>query len=248
MENEFMPRQAHVPNATYRWQFNHLFTLRQAAELVAYLDDLGISDCYASPLLAARSGSLHGYDVTDHTRLNPELGDKEDFITFASEMKQRGMGLILDVVPNHMCIAGQGNPWWEDILEDGPGSPFAKYLDIDWHPPKTNLQNKVLLPTLGDQYGRVLENQDIQIEYQRGKFVARCYDSYLPLALDSIALVLRHVRRLAREKLDEFDLNLLELESMIAALEHLPPRTTNDRQKLKERQREKPSSGDGWLR
>jgi (1->4)-alpha-D-glucan 1-alpha-D-glucosylmutase len=239
MENNVIPRQAQIPDATYRWQFNHLFTLRQAAELVAYLYELGISDCYASPLLASRPGSLHGYDVTDHTRLNPELGSKEDFAAFARELKQRGMGLILDVVPNHMCIAGAGNQWWEDILEDGPGSPFARYLDIDWNPPKTNLRNKVLLPTLGDQYGRVLENQDIRLVQRRGKFVVQCYDFYLPLAPETTIPVLRLVRKLAGASLDESALPLLELESIITALEHLPARMPHDREKLKERLREK---------
>jgi (1->4)-alpha-D-glucan 1-alpha-D-glucosylmutase len=239
MENQFRARPAHIPDATYRWQFNHQFTLRQAAELVAYLHELGVSDCYSSPLLAARPGSLHCYDVTDHTRLNPELGSKEDFIAFASELKRRGMGLILDVVPNHMCIAGAGNRWWADILEDGPSSPYARFLDIDWHPPKANLHNKVLLPTLGEQYGRVLENQDIQLEYQRGKFVVRCYDFQLPLAPDTAVPVLRLVLRLAGEHLDEAHLHILELESITTALEHLPPRTPGDRARLRERQREK---------
>lgn len=239
MQNNSTNRPARIPDATYRWQFNLQFQLRQAAELVQYLFDLGVSDCYASPLLTARPGSLHGYDVIDHTRLNPELGGKEAFIVFARELKRRGMGLILDVVPNHMCIASAGNHWWEDILEDGPSSPFAQYLDIDWHPPKVNLHNKVLLPTLGDQYGRVLENQDIRLEYQRGKFVVRCFDNYLPLASETSVPVLRLVRQLVEEVLDESNHHLLELESIITALEHLPPRIPNDRQKLKERSREK---------
>ncbi len=239
MEKNLISRPIHTPDATYRWQFNNQFTLRQAAEFVPYLHELGISDCYTSPLLTARPGSPHGYDVIDHTKLNPELGGKDDFIAFASELKTRGMGLILDVVPNHMCIAGTGNRWWEDILENGSGSPFAQFLDIDWHPPKSNLQNKVLLPTLGDQYGRVLENQDIHLEYQRGKFQVRCYETLLPLAPKTAVPVLQMVRQKAGEKLDESHLHLLELESIITALEHLPSRTVSDRAKLKERWREK---------
>ena len=239
MEKNFISRPIHTPDATYRWQFNHQFTLRQAAELVAYLHELGVSDCYTSPLLTARPGSLHGYDVIDHTKLNPELGGKEDFIAFASELKTRGMGLILDVVPNHMCIAGAGNRWWEDILENGPASPFAQFLDIDWHPPKANLHNKVLLPTLGEQYGRVLENQDIQLEHRRGNFLVRCYDMRLPLAPKTAVPLLQMIRRKAGEKLDESHLHLLELESIITALEHLPSRTVSDRAKLKIRWREK---------
>jgi (1->4)-alpha-D-glucan 1-alpha-D-glucosylmutase len=239
MEKNFISRPIHTPDATYRWQFNHQFTLRQAAELVTYLHELGVSDCYASPLLTARPGSPHGYDVIDHTKLNPELGGKEDFIVFASELKTRGMGLIMDVVPNHMCIAGTGNRWWEDILENGPASPFAQFLDIDWHPPKTNLHNKVLLPTLGEQYGRVLENQDIQLAYRRGNFLVRCYEMRLPLAPKTAVPLLQMVREKAGKNLDESHLHLLELESIITALEHLPSRTVSDRAKLKIRWREK---------
>lgn len=227
------------PDATYRWQFNYQFTLRQAAELVTYLHELGISHCYASPLLMARPGSLHGYDVIDHTRLNSELGGKDEFVAFAGELKARGMGLILDVVPNHMCIAGAGNRWWEDILENGPGSPFAEFLDIDWHPPKINLRNKVLLPTLGEQYGRVLENQDLQLEYRRGKFLLRCYETRLPIAPRTTIPLLQMTRQQIGEILDELHPHALELESIITALEHLPPRTVENPAKRKERLREK---------
>ncbi|HMY76461.1 MAG TPA: malto-oligosyltrehalose synthase, partial [Blastocatellia bacterium] len=168
-----------------------------------------------------------------------ELGAKEAFVAFADELKARGMGLILDVVPNHMCIAGAGNRWWEDILENGLGSPFARFLDIDWRPPKANLHNKVLLPTLGEQYGRVLENQDLQLEYQRGKFLLRCYETRLPIAPKTTLPLLRMAWQKTREHLDEQHPHALELESIITALEHLPPRTTNDPAKRKERQREK---------
>src|SRR2546421_135554 len=167
--------QPRLPVATYRLQFNQHFNLKQAAALADYLDALGISDCYASPLFLARRGSLHGYDVTDHSKLNPELGTEEDFKDFTERLKHHGMGLMLDVVPNHMCIASPMNRWWNDILENGPGSPFAHFLDIDWHPPKAHLNNKVLLPVLGDQYGRVLENQEIRLDYRRGAFFSQYY-------------------------------------------------------------------------
>src|SRR5687767_11640418 len=180
MKNERLESWSAVPDATYRMQFNSQFTFEQGAELVDYLWELGISDCYASPVLAARAGSMHGYDIIDHSRLNPELGGRAKFTAFAQALKKRGMGLILDVVPNHMCIAGGGNRWWEDILEEGPGSPYAGYLDIDWRPPSVHLHDKVLLPTLGDQYGTMLENQGLRLEYRRGMFTVRCYEMSLP--------------------------------------------------------------------
>src|SRR5262249_2107445 len=148
--------------------------------LVEYLNELGISDCYASPVLAAKSGSMHGYDVIDHSRFNPELGGEEAFNLFAQKLKEHEMGLIMDVVPNHMCIAGGANQWWNDVLENGPSSPYARFFDIDWHPPKMDLTHKVLLPILGDQYGRVLENQEFQLEYRRGAFYVRYHEIALP--------------------------------------------------------------------
>src|SRR5262245_27131677 len=114
-----------IPAATYRLKFNHLFTLKQASAILYYLCGLGFSDCYASPLFMARPGSLHGYDVIDPTKLNPELGTREDFNEFSAQLKRRGMGLMMDVVPNHMCIAGSGNQWWNDVLENGPSSRYA---------------------------------------------------------------------------------------------------------------------------
>ncbi|MGH9852589.1 MAG: malto-oligosyltrehalose synthase, partial [Blastocatellia bacterium] len=232
-------RPPRIPTATYRLQFNRHFTLKQAAEIVDYLRDLGVGDCYCSPLLAARPGSLHGYDVIDPTKLNPELGTREDFNRFASLLAQRGMGLMMDVVPNHMCIAGSGNQWWNDVLENGSGSPFAPFFDIDWRPPKQNLEDKVLLPVLGDQYGRVLENQEIQLTYQRGAFFANYYETRLPIAPRASILILRVVLEAVKTRLEESHPSRLELESIITALEYLPPRTETDPEKVKERRREK---------
>src|SRR2546421_8174917 len=116
--------QPRIPTATYRLQFNRHFTLRQATALVDYLHDLGVSDCYASPLLVAYPGSLHGYDVVDPTKLNPELGTEEELGAFARRLKEYDMGLVMDVVPNHMCITAGANRWWNDVLENGPGSPY----------------------------------------------------------------------------------------------------------------------------
>src|SRR5215470_16282943 len=230
---------ARIPMATYRLQLNHLFILKQASAILDYLQSLGISDCYASPLFMARPGSLHGYDVIDPTKLNPELGTREDFNEFSARLKRRGMGLVMDVVPNHMCIAGSGNQWWNDVLENGPSSPYAAYFDIDWRPPKQNLTNKTLLPALGDQYGRVLENQEIQLVYQRGAFFVNYYETRLPITPRTSINILNAALDELKTTMDEAHPHRLELESIITALSHLPPRTEKDPEKVRERLREK---------
>ena len=239
MDNRSTIIQARVPSATYRLQFNNQFTFKQAAALVDYLHKLGISDCYASPLLVAQPGSNHGYDVTDHSRLNPELGTEEEFLAFARQLQQRQMGLIMDVVPNHMCIAGGGNRWWNDVLENGPSSVFAEYFDIDWNPPKPDLGNKVLLPVLGEQYGRVLENQQIKVMYSRGAFFAQCYQMRLPIAPRTFTQILEPLLVRVKPQLDEFHSDVMELESIMTALRHLPPRTATHPEKIRERRRDK---------
>src|SRR5262245_10930755 len=123
-----------VPAATYRLQFNRNFTFHDARDLVPYLHALGISACYASPVLLARAGSSHGYDICDHSRLSPDLGGEEAFEGLAAALSEHGIGLILDAVPNHMGIGDAGNAWWMDVLENGPGSRYAHFFDIDWHP------------------------------------------------------------------------------------------------------------------
>ena len=230
----------HPPSATYRIQLNHLFTFEMAAKIVPYLEQLGITDVYTSPFLMARPGSLHGYDVTDHSRLNPEIGDEASFLKFSGELQKRGIGLIVDVVPNHMCVTHPSNRWWWDVLENGPSSTFARYFDIDWQPPKQELTNKVLLPILGDQYGRVLENQDIRAAYDDGKFHILVYDNPLPLAPRTWTMILESALARFREHVDPADPHLAELESIITALNHLPGHNTEtDEARIQERQREK---------
>src|SRR5262245_66376415 len=138
------------PMATYRLQLHHDFRFADAQALVPYFQCLGITDLYTSPFLKARPGRLHGYDVVDHTAINPEIGSEEDLACLAQELAHAGMGLIADVVPNHMAIDDEANRWWWDVLENGPSSPYAKFFDIDWAPPKEDLANKVRLPMLGD--------------------------------------------------------------------------------------------------
>jgi (1->4)-alpha-D-glucan 1-alpha-D-glucosylmutase len=187
----------------------------------------------------ARRGSAHGYDITDHTHLNPDLGKMADFEHFASELRKRGMGLILDVVPNHMGVADDSNRYWQDVLENGPSSPFAKFFDIDWTPPKPDLANKVLLPFLGDQFGRVLENGELRLTYARGAFWIKVYDRRLPVAPRTWTRVLEPLLALLRPTHARDDGEILELESILTALRNLPPRTESDPARVEERRREK---------
>jgi len=145
-----------VPRATYRLQLGPGLTFDDAAALVDYLDALGVSDAYTSPFLETAARGSHGYDVADHDRLRAELGGEPAFQRLAAALGARGMGLLVDVVPNHMGIAQNRNAWWLDVLENGPASPYASTFDIDWRPVKSELTDKVLLPVLGDQYGDVL--------------------------------------------------------------------------------------------
>ncbi len=229
----------YTPAATYRVQFNKFFTFEQATGLVEYLDELGITDLYASPFLMARPGSMHGYDVTDHSRFNPEIGDEESFLRLSNELERHGMGLIVDVVPNHMCISHPSNRWWWDVLENGPSSPFAHFFDIEWHPPKAELADKVLLPVLGDQYGRVLENQEIHVIYADDEFKIAFYQIPLPLAPRTWTMILDPAAAKLRDKLDPSHEHVAELESIVTALSHLADNTETDDAKIRERQREK---------
>ncbi|MGH7226779.1 MAG: alpha-amylase family glycosyl hydrolase, partial [Gemmataceae bacterium] len=154
------------PEATYRLQFHAGFTFQDAAHLAPYFHDLGISHVYASPYLKARPGSTHGYDVLDHQHLNPEIGRDADYAAYIDALRQHNLGQILDVVPNHMGIVGNENIWWNDVLENGPSSPYANYFDIAWQAsPRPALRDRVLLPLLGEPYGQVLEAGEIGLRY-----------------------------------------------------------------------------------
>ncbi len=233
-----MASHVFVPTSTYRLQFNRNFTFDDARSLVDYFDDLGIGACYASPIFKARPGSEHGYDVVDHRQLNPEIGSDTSFARLAESLKKNNIGLILDVVPNHMCITESVNPWWNDVLENGPSSPYAGYFDIDWHPPKVDLANKILLPELGDQYGKALEDQKIALAFENGLFVARYETSRYPIAPRSWSLILGLMAsELNSENANEPD--MLEFESVRTAVDYLPLRTDTRPEKVRERYREK---------
>ena len=176
-------------SATYRLQFNKDFTFRDASELIDYFSDLGVTHIYASPILRSRHGSSHGYDVIDPNHLNPELGTEADFQAFHEELEKRGMGLIVDIVPNHMAASSE-NAWWMDVLEHGPESAYASYFDIDWH--SRALEGKILLPFLGRPFAEVLENQDLALTYTGGKFNVQYFEWLFPLAPRSYRRILEH--------------------------------------------------------
>ncbi len=228
-----------VPVATYRLQFQRAFTFADAAGLVPYLHQLGITDCYASPFLQTASGSSHGYDISNHNALNAEIGSEQDYDQLVAELNRHQMGLVLDWVPNHMGIAGNENAWWLDVLENGPSSPYAPFFDIDWSPVKAELRNKVLLPILGDQYGNVLENQELILTFQDGAFTVCYQDRRLPIAPRQYTQILRHRLDALSGRLGKDSPHFLELQSIITAFDHLPPPTETDPEKLIERKREK---------
>jgi (1->4)-alpha-D-glucan 1-alpha-D-glucosylmutase len=228
-----------IPGATYRLQFNRSFRFAEARALVPYLHALGITDLYASPFLKARRGSPHGYDVTDHSIINPEIGTAEDLADLTAELVHNGMGLLIDVVPNHMGIDDESNRWWWDVLENGPSSPYARAFDIDWHPPKQDLANKVLLPILGDQYGKVLENGEIRLLYEAGSFFISYYERRFPVGPKSTMTVLEPAYERVRAVLSAEDPHLVELESIMTSLKLLPPRTETDPERVRMRLREK---------
>jgi (1->4)-alpha-D-glucan 1-alpha-D-glucosylmutase len=228
-----------IPVSTYRLQLNSDLRFADVQALVAYFHRLGITDLYASPFLKARRGSQHGYDVIDHTSINPEIGSDEDLTALTAALAGYEMGLIADVVPNHMGVDDEANRWWWDVLENGPSSPAAKFFDIDWTPPKEGLANKVLLPILGDQYGKVLENGEIHLHFEAGAFVITYYERRFPVSPRSAIAILEPACERVRALLDAGDPHLVELESIITSLRVLPPRTETDPERVRIRLREK---------
>ena len=234
-----VPSLPTVPLATYRLQFNGSFTFADATAIAAYLDELGISHCYASSYFKAIPGSSHGYDVADPTQLNPEIGTEETYQAWVAALRTRGMGHIIDLVPNHMGIARSANPWWQDVLENGPSSRFAGVFDIDWEPPKTELHGKVLLPILGRAYGLALEAQEIRLEYTHGAFTARYFDTTLPIAPGTYDRILgRHADALIAEIGEQSDAGI-EFLSILTAIRHLPDGEMRGADSIAERDREK---------
>jgi (1->4)-alpha-D-glucan 1-alpha-D-glucosylmutase len=236
---KMQPGAARIPTATYRLQFNRAFTFAEASRRVAYLDALGVSDCYASPYFKARAESTHGYDIADHNALNPAIGSEADYQAFVAALHAHGMGQVLDIVPNHMGIGESSNTWWMDVLENGPSSLYASFFDIDWHPIKPELENKVLLPILGQQYGRVLENGELVLRYEDGAFFLDYYQIELPINPRTYLEILQVPLDQLIATLGPDHEHVLEYQSIMTGLSHLPPRTETEQAKVIERHREK---------
>ncbi|HSQ15746.1 MAG TPA: malto-oligosyltrehalose synthase [Candidatus Binatia bacterium] len=223
-----------IPAATYRFQFHRRFRFEHAAALVPYLEALGITDLYASPIFQARRGSSHGYDVTDPTRLNVELGAKENFESLMSALKERGIGLLLDIVPNHMAASVE-NRWWTDVLENGQGSQFAEFFDIDWHSSKKALDSKVLLPILGGPYGRMIEEQELSLRLEKGSFTVHCHAVRLPVSIHSYPRILSLRISSLEETYGPDHPSFRELWDLITTMEHLPKIAAPDAESARDR-------------
>lgn len=216
------PAQATIPRATYRVQLHRGFRFGDAAALVPYWAALGISHLYTSPILGARPGSPHGYDVVDHGQLNPELGTRAEFDQLVAMLHAHGMGLVVDIVPNHMGVLGGDNAWWLDVLENGASSAYADFFDIDWPNADPVLDGKVLLPILGDQFGVVLERGELRlaVDEQRGYLTLSYFEHRLPLDPASYGRVLRRVL----QTLEGASAGVrTELQALAGALDQLPP-------------------------
>jgi (1->4)-alpha-D-glucan 1-alpha-D-glucosylmutase len=219
------------PLSTYRLQFNAGFRFENARRLVGYLHALGISHVYSSPILKAGTGSLHGYDITDHNQINPEIGSYEELKDLTQELKNYGMGQVLDFVPNHMGVGPGTNPWWWDVLANGRASEFAEFFDLDWDPVKPELRNKLLLPILGDQYGAELECGHIALDFGDQGFHITYGDKLLPLDPQTIPMIF-----------EPFSHDLPpELRNLLSGLRNLPPHSTTEGDLVRQRRRAIPS-------
>ena len=178
--------EAAPPSATYRLQFKPGFDFDAGAQVASYLAALGVSHAYSSPYLQAAPGSTHGYDVVDHSRVSRELGGPEAHARYCRALRDNGLGQVLDIVPNHMAISGRDNAWWWDLLKHGRRSRYALYFDIDWNSPEPKLRGKVLMPILGDHYGRVLESGDLGLSAESDGWVLSYFDHRLPIDPQSL--------------------------------------------------------------
>lgn len=221
-----MPRN---PTSSYRLQLHAGFTFDAASQVAGYLKDLGVSHVYCSPYLQAAKGSKHGYDVVDHQRVNSEIGGEAGHARFCETLRALDMGQVLDIVPNHMAIGPENNYWW-DVLENGPSSRFAEWFDIDWNSAEVKLQNKVLIPVLGDQYGHVLSANQIKVEYDGESFQVRYFDHLFPLAPRSLAIPLSMAEKYVKTPMLGF---------IADSLARLPSPDSTDEEVLAARHRDK---------
>ncbi len=229
------PAVNRLPRATYRLQLRSGFGFDDVRQLVPYLHSLGISDLYLSPLFRFREESTHGYDVVDHSRIEPTFGDRDAFRRLSEEARQAGLGILLDLVPNHMGINDPGNRLWNDVLENGPTARSACYFDIDWNPPG-EVKNRVLLPFLGKRFGETLEAGELQLAYEGQRLVLAYYDRRFPITPTSwppfLDLVLEHLPEDVPADVR------IELASITTQLRRLPPSDRHEPEATEERYRE----------
>ncbi|MBV8357868.1 MAG: malto-oligosyltrehalose synthase [Deltaproteobacteria bacterium] len=218
-----------APRATYRIQLNPSFGFDAAAEIIPYLARLGISHLYCSPYMQAAPGSTHGYDVVDYQHVSDDLGASSGHERMCAVLRENGMSQILDIVPNHMAITGRENPWWWDVLENGPASRYSSYFDVDWEPPEARLRNTVLLPVLGDYYGRVLDAGQIKLVREGADFMFNYFDRSFPIAPRSLDMLLAQAAKRAGND---------ELAFIADSLSALPVSTTTEPEALRRRYRD----------
>lgn len=221
---------ARIPTATYRLQLHAEFGFEAAGAIADYLHELGISHVYSSPYLQAAPGSKHGYDVVDPHHVNGELGGAEAHDRFCIELGRYDLGQVLDIVPNHMAIAGRRNRFWWDVLENGPASRYAFFFDIDWQSSQEKLRNKLLVPILGDHYGRVLSRGELQLQRKGGEFFVKYFDNELPAAPRSLSRILSRAAQITGSDLLAF---------LADSLAQLPAPTSTDYDDLIQRDRDK---------
>jgi (1->4)-alpha-D-glucan 1-alpha-D-glucosylmutase len=245
------PRVNRIPLATYRWQLSESHGFEQIRELIPYFQSLGISDLYLSPLFRSRAGSTHGYDVVDHGEIEPAFGGEAAFLRMAEAARAAGLGIVLDVVPNHMGINDSGNRYWLDVLENGETARWANFFDVDWDAIPQTLKHRVLQPVLGRPFGAALEHGELRVVYAERRLQVEYFDRRFPLAPRTWPAVLQLVvERLAAESLGGAENKSLqeerrisriertELESIIAQLRHLPGAGDGSATALRERYRE----------
>lgn len=218
------------PRATYRLQLRPGFGFEQAIDVIDYLADLGVSHLYTSPYLQASLNSTHGYDVVDPSKVNAQLGNDESHRKLCETLQAAGLGQMIDIVPNHMAILGKQNPWWWDVLENGPSSHFSIYFDIDWSASEERWPNKVLLPLLSDHYGRILENGQLKLSFQNGFFVLHYQDYTFPIDPSSLSGFLRKVANSCNSELLAF---------LAESYARLPRPTVTSRQAIDRRHHDK---------
>ena len=217
-----------VPGSTYRLQLHKDFTFHDASAIADYVKALGITHVYSSPYLQAAPGSMHGYDVVDHRRVNEELGGSEGHARFCARLGDVGLGQVLDIVPNHMSLGEQNSYWW-DVLENGTSSRYASFFDIDWNSSEERLRDKVLVPILGDQYGRVLEAGGIKVKRARDGFVVETHGQALPVSPQTLPVILERAGAYARSE---------TLAFVAASYDRLPVPDMADRRTLLVRHRD----------